>query len=107
MAKRVWRARMNCQMPWRDFVKNETVELDDNDVTPRVKDLFECLTPEEIKQEEDKKKGDPDVKVMIARLKAAKIPLKRGITTAEVKELFGKFLAEGATAGQIAEDVKL
>ena len=43
--KRTWKAKMNCIMPWRDFAKGETCELDDNEVTPRVKELFECLNP--------------------------------------------------------------
>lgn len=106
MAKRIWRAKMNCQMPWRDFLKNETTELDDENVTQRVKDLFECLTPEEVAAEESAKKGDPDVKVMVSRLKAAKIPMKRGITVSEVRGLFDKFLAEGTTAGQIASSIR-
>lgn len=101
MAKRVWRAKMNCQMPWRDFVKNETVELDDKDVTLRVKDLFECLTPEEV--EAGKKASDPDLKVMVARLRAAKVPMKRGMSEDEIRELFNKFLGDGATAGDVAK----
>ena len=36
---RTWRAKMNCQMPWRDFMKNETVELKDSQVDARVKEL--------------------------------------------------------------------
>ena len=106
MAKRMWRAKMNCQMPWHDFIKNETIELDDNDVTQRVKDLFECLTPEEVKAEESAKKDDPEVKVMVSRLKAAKIPMRRGITASEVRVLFNKFLVEGTTAEQIASCMK-
>lgn len=105
--KRIWRAKMNCQMPWRDYAKNETVELDDAQVDERVKALFECLTPEEVKAEEDAKKGDPDMKVMVSRLKAAKIPMKKGISKAEVKDLFDRFLGSGATATQIAEDANV
>lgn len=104
MAKRVWRAKMSCQMPWRDFAKNETVELDDADVTPRVKDLFECLTPDELAAEG--RKADPDVKVMVARLKAAKVPVGRGVTEAEVRDLFRRFLVDGAKAGDVAKSVK-
>ena len=93
-------------MPWRDFEKGETIELDDNDVTVRVKELFECLTPEEAKAADDTKRGDPELKVMIERLKAAKIPLKRGISPEEVKELFKKFLVDDANANGVAESVK-
>ena len=102
--KRIWKAKMTCQMPWRDYAKGETVELDDADVTVRVKELFECMTPDEVKAEEEAKKPDPDFKVMCERLKAAKIPLRRGITKTEVKELFDKFLAN-ATANETAQAV--
>ena len=93
-------------MPWRDFEKGEMIELDDNDVTVRVKELFECLTPEEAKAAEDAKNGDPDIKVMIERLKAAKIPMKRGVKPEEVKELFKRFLVEDANASGVADSVK-
>lgn len=104
MAKRIWRAKVRCQMPWRDFERNETVELDDADVTRRVKDLFECLTPDEV--EAGKTKQDPDLKVMVARLKAAKVPMKRGISEDEVRDLFNRFLVEGATASEVAKAAK-
>ena len=106
MSKKLWRAKMRCQMPWRDFEKGEMIELDDNDVTVRVKELFECITPEEAKAAEDAKKGDPDIKVMIERLKAAKIPMKRGVKPEEVKELFKRFLVEDANASGVADSVK-
>ena len=106
MSKKLWRAKMRCQMPWRDFEKGEMIELDDKDVTVRVKALFECLTPDEAKAADDAKRGDPDLKVMIERLKAAKIPLKRGIKPEEVKELFNKFLVEDANANGVADSVK-
>lgn len=100
--KRVWRAKMNCQMPFRDFMKGETIELADSEVTPRVKELFECLTAEQVKASEPD--DDPDYKVMVQRLKAAKIPLKRGITKEEVKKLFQEFLAASST--EVAGEVK-
>lgn len=100
--KRVWRAKMTCQMPFRDFIKGETIELADSDVTPRVKALFECLTPEQARAAEPD--DDPDFKVMIQRLKAAKIPLKRGISKDEVKKLFQEFLAASST--DVAGEVK-
>ena len=103
--KRVWKAKCRCQMPWRDFEANETVELLDSEVTPRVKALFDCLTPEEAKALDDSKKVDPELKVMIERLKAAKIPVKRGATKEEIKKLFDEFLAN-STAGEVAEAVK-
>ena len=106
MSKKLWRAKMRCQMPWRDFEKGEMIELEDNDVTVRVKELFECLTPEEAKAADDAKKGDPELKVMIERLKAAKIPMKRGINPDEVRELFKKFLVDDANANGVAESVK-
>ena len=106
MSKKLWRAKMRCQMPWRDFEKGEMIELDDKDVTVRVKALFECLTPDEAKAADDAKRGDPELKVMIERLKAAKIPLKRGINPNEVKELFKKFLVDDASANGVAESVK-
>lgn len=98
---RTWRAKMNCQMPWRDFQRNETVELRDSQVDARVKALFECLTPEEAKP----KKTDPDIKVMVERLKAAKITIKRGATEDDIRRLFNDFLA-GSTAGEISQAVK-
>ena len=106
MSKKLWRAKMRCQMPWRDFEKGEMIELEDDDVTVRVKELFECLTPEEAKAADDAKNGDPELKVMIERLKAAKIPLKRGIKPDEVRELFKKFLVDDANANGVAESVK-
>ena len=105
MSKKLWRAKMRCQMPWRDFDKGEMIELDDKDVTVRVKELFECLTPEEAKAADDAKKGDPELMVMIERLKAAKIPMKRGIKPEEVKYLFNKFLVEDANASGVADSV--
>lgn len=99
---RTWRAKMNCQMSWRDFTKNETVELKDSQVDARVKALFECLTP-------DKAKGvkrDPDIDVMISRLKAAKIPLKRNMGEKEIRSVFEQFLAKGSTASEISKDAQ-
>lgn len=98
MAKRIWVAKMNCMMPFKDFAKGESVVLDDSEVTPRVKALFEC------KDVPEKKDDDPDFKVMVARLKAAKIPIPRGANKEKVKELFKQFLVEGATAPSIAGD---
>ena len=99
---RTWRAKMNCQMPWRDFVKNETVELKDSQVDARVKALFECLTPDEAKQKET----DPDIEVMVSRLKAAKVPLKKNMGEKEIRELFERFLAKGSTASEISKDAQ-
>lgn len=99
---RTWRAKMNCQMPWRDFVKNETVELKDSQVDARVKALFECLTPEEAKGKE----CDPELDVMVSRLKAAKVPLKKNMGGREIRELFDKFLGKGATAAEISKDAQ-
>ena len=99
---RTWRAKMNCQMPWRDFVKNETVELRDSQVDARVKALFECLTPEEAKGKE----RDPELDVMISRLKAAKVPLKKNMGEKEIRDLFDKFLGNGATAAEISKDAQ-
>lgn len=99
---RTWRAKMNCQMPWRDFAKNETVELKDSQVDARVKALFECLTPDEAKP----KDADPDIAVMVSRLKAAKVPLKKNMGEEEIRELFDKFLGNGATAAEISKDAQ-
>lgn len=99
---RTWRAKMNCQMPWRDFVKNETVELRDSQVDARVKALFECLTPEEAKGKE----RDPELDVMTSRLKAAKVPLKKNMGEKEIRDLFDKFLGNGATAEEISKDAQ-
>jgi hypothetical protein len=99
MAKRTWVAKMNCMMPFKDFAKGESIVLDDSEVTPRVKALFECKN---IIEEKD---DDPDFKVMVARLKAAKIPIPRGANKDKVKELFKQFLVEGATAPAIAGEV--
>ena len=105
MAKRVWVAKMDCQMPFRDFRKGESWEFDDEAVNVRVKELFTCLTPEEVAAKKDEEKTDPDFKVMVERLKAAKIPLKRGITKVEVKKLFDEFLANNQTDG-VASSVR-
>ena len=99
---RTWRAKMNCQMPWRDFVKNETVELKDSQADARVKALFECLTPDEA----NGAKRDPDLDVMISRLKAAKVPLKKSMGEREIRELFERFLAKGSTASEISKDAR-
>lgn len=99
---RTWRAKMNCQMPWRDFMKNETVELKDSQVDARVKALFECLTPDEA----NVAKRDPDLDVMISRLKAAKVPLKKNMGEQEIRELFERFLAKGSTASEISKDAQ-
>jgi hypothetical protein len=87
---------MNCQMPFRDFLKGDEVVLDDSEVTARVKALFEC------KDKQEEKKNDPDFKVMVDRLKAAKIPIPRGATKEKVKELFDTFLVKGALAQNIS-----
>ncbi len=97
MAKKIWKARLNCIMPFGDFNAGESVELDDSSVDARVKACFECLTPEEVKAEAEAKKTDPDTKVMVERLKAAKIPMKRGITKEEIRKLFNDFLAASST----------
>lgn len=96
MAKRTWVAKMNCMMPFKDFAKGESVVLDDSEVTPRVKALFEC------KDVHEEKDNDPDFKVMVARLKAAKIPIPRGATKEKVKELFDTFLVKGPLASSVA-----
>ena len=101
-AVRVWRAKMNCQMPWRDFQKNETVKLKDSQVDARVKALFECLTPDEAKP----KDADPDIAVMVSRLKAAKVPLKKNMGEKEIRDLFDRFLAKGSTASEISKDAQ-
>jgi hypothetical protein len=98
MAKRTWVAKMNCMMPFRDFAKGESIILDDSEVTPRVKALFECEDPPE------EKDNDPDLRVMVARLKAAKIPIPRGAKNVTIKELFDTFLVKGSLASSIAGD---
>ena len=100
--ERVWRAKMNCQMPWRDFVRGETVKLKDSQVDSRVRALFDCLTPGEAEE----KKVDPDVAVMVSRLKAAKVPMKKNMSEDKIRELFDRFLGSGATAGEISKDAK-
>lgn len=99
MAKRTWVAKMNCQMPFRDFMKGESVELEDDEVTARVKALFECV------DKPVEKKSDPDFNVMVARLRAAKIPIPRGANKEKVSELFNAFLAKGTLAQNISGDV--
>lgn len=98
--KRIWKAKISCQMPWRDFEKGETVELDDERVNERVKALFDCMTPDGGAVKEEKR--DPDLEVMVARLKAAKIPMKKNITPKQIRELFDQFLGSGATAGAVS-----
>jgi hypothetical protein len=100
MAKRIWVAKMNCQMPFRDFMKGEEIELDDENVTARVKALFDC------RDKEEKAEADADFKVMVARLRAAKIPIPRGSTKEKVKELFDTFLVKGALASNIVGEEK-
>lgn len=100
--ERVWRAKMNCQMPWRDFVRGETVKLKDSQVDSRVRALFDCLTPDEAEE----KKLNPDVAVMVSRLKAAKVPMKKNMSEEKIRELFDRFLGSGATAGEISKDAK-
>ena len=99
---RTWRAKMNCQMPWRDFTKNETVDLKDSQVDARVKALFECLTPDKATGA----KRNPDIDVMISRLKAAKIPLKKNMGEKEIRSVFEQFLAKGSTATEISKDAQ-
>ena len=74
-------------------------ELDDNEVTARVKALFECV------DKPVEKKSDPDFNVMVARLRAAKIPIPRGANKEKVSELFNAFLAKGTLAQNISGDV--
>ena len=100
--KRIWKAKMNCIMPWRDFTKGETCELDDSEVTPRVKALFECLNQEEKKETAE----DSDLKIMVERLKAAKVPIKKGYSADKIRELFNEFLGKGATAGAVSGEAE-
>lgn len=92
---RTWKANMDCMLPWRDFRRGETVEIDDSAVTPRFKNLFTCLTPDEVKKEEEAKKPDNDYNVMLARLKQAKITIPKHATKQVVTELFNTTLANG------------
>lgn len=97
---RTWRAKQACMLPWRDFERGETVELKDSQVTPLIRQLFECLDGGAPVAE----KPDPDLAVMVARLKAAKIPVKKGTSADEIRKLFDKFLGSGATAGEISDE---
>ncbi len=99
-AVRLWRAKQACMLPWRDFERGETVELKDSQVTPLIRQLFECLDGGAPVAE----KTDPDLAVMVARLKAAKIPVKKGTSADEIRKLFDKFLGSGATAGEISDE---
>lgn len=101
---RTWRAKMNCIMPFGDYRKDDVIELSDAQVDARVKALFECLTPEEKERDEKAKKTDPELKVMLERLKAAKVPLKRGMSEEEIRRLFNEFLATSST--KVTGDVK-
>ena len=100
VAVRLWRAKQACMLPWRDFERGETVELKDSQVTPLIRQLFECLDGGAPVAE----KPDPDLAVMVARLKAAKIPVKKGTSAEEIRKLFDKFLGSGATAGEISDE---
>lgn len=100
VAVRLWRAKQACMLPWRDFERGETVELKDSQVTPLIRKLFECLDGGAPVAE----KADPDLAVMVARLKAAKIPVKKGTSADEIRKLFDKFLGSGATAGEISDE---
>lgn len=99
-AVRLWRAKQACMLPWRDFERGETVELKDSQVTPLIRQLFECLDGGAPVAE----KPDPDLAVMVSRLKAAKIPVKKGTSADEIRKLFDKFLGSGATAGEISDE---
>ena len=92
--RRTWRAKTACQMPWHDFRAGETVELEDEKVTERVKALFECLTPEEAEAAKPAA-PDPDFNVMLQRLKQAKVTIPKGANKAKVRELFEAHLADG------------
>ena len=83
-------------MPWRDFACGETVELDDEQVTERVKALFVCLTPDEKAALDESKKVDPTYNVMLQRLKQAKVQIPKGANKAAIERLFKENLADGA-----------
>lgn len=81
-------------MPWRDFAAGETCELDDGEVTDRVKALFDCMTPDEVKAAEEAAKPDPDYEVKLQRLRQAKVTIPKRATKAEVEDLFRRNLED-------------
>lgn len=93
--KRTWKARMACCMPWRDFAAGETCDLEDGEVTDRVRALFDCMTPEEVRAAEEAARPDPDFEVKVQRLRQAKVTIPKRATKAEVEELFRRSLADG------------
>ena len=93
--KRTWKAKTACVMPWHDFKAGAMCDLEDEQVTDRVKSLFVCLTPDEAEKEKAPAKADPEYDVMLQRLKQAKITIPRGAGKDEVKELFAAMLADG------------
>lgn len=92
--KRTWKAKTACSMPWREFAAGETCELDDGEVTPRVKALFDCLTQEEVAMAAEAAKPDPDFEVMVQRLRQAKVTIPKKATKAEIRSLFVRTLGE-------------
>lgn len=91
---RTWKAKMACQMPWRDFRAGETCELEDEQVNERVRALFVCMTPDEVRAAEEAKKPDPTYNVMLSRLRQANVTIPKGANKAQVKELFDKMLGD-------------
>ena len=96
MAKKIWKAKCACVMPWKDFRSGETCELDDKDVTERVRSLFVCMTEDEVKADEDMKRDaeDPTFKVKVQRLKQANVSIPRGANKKQIEELFNSFLQQ-------------
>lgn len=83
-------------MPWHDFECGETVDLDDGQVTDRVKALFTCLTQDEKAAIDETKKVDPTFNVMLQRLKQAKVQIPKGANKAVIERLFQENLADGS-----------
>ena len=96
--KRIWKAKTACMMPWKDFRSGETCELDDSQVDDRVKALFVCMTPDEVKKDEERKSemNDPSFKVKVQRLKQANVTIPKGANRDQIDRLFEENLGNSA-----------
>lgn len=96
--KRVWKAKIACMMPWKDFRQGETCELDDNQVDERVKSLFVCLTVDDVKKEEDRRAemNDPSFRVKVQRLKQANVTIPKGANKEQIDRLFEENLGNSS-----------
>lgn len=94
--KRIWKAKISCCMPDHDYAVGEKVELDDEQVTDRVRALFTCMTPDEIADDAKKEVDSHDMtfKVKMQRLKQMNITIPRGANKETIDRLFDEHCVE-------------